>query len=168
MPTKFTNLNKIRQITRHFISDANSFMFRHEGAIIREFFQQQGFVGTTSISGAIRPLFRHKSNWWFHSYFSNSQVFSMGLPLKWRDARTKFMGSLQWFCSSSCVCPSFDYPLLTTFCLRFLASIKFCFWYSERFIPKPSRILTLSCEVSPSVLKEVFPFERQCCKFGDA
>jgi len=36
-------------------------MFRHQGAIIREFFGKDCFAGP-SISGSIRPHFRHKSS----------------------------------------------------------------------------------------------------------
>jgi len=110
-------------------------MFRYQGAIIREFFGKDCFVGPTSISGSIRPHFRHKSSWSFLShFFLTFTVF----PMAW----------MVW-------CPYEIYGIApVTFLLKFafcqsfdqrMASVDFCFWYSEKdFIPKPSQILTLS------------------------
>jgi len=52
--------NKIDYKT-HFISRSTFFIFRDQGAIIREFYQQQSFVGLTGISGPIHTHFHHKS-----------------------------------------------------------------------------------------------------------
>jgi len=47
--------------TIHFISGANSYMFRQQGAIIRKFMNNEvSYKCPTSISGAIRPHFHHK------------------------------------------------------------------------------------------------------------
>jgi len=44
----------------HFTSGANCHMFWHQGAIIRQFYQQKNSIGPTSISGDIHPYFHDK------------------------------------------------------------------------------------------------------------
>jgi hypothetical protein len=56
--------NAIKQITKHFILDAKSYMFQHQGAIIRKYINKKRYV-LRSITFSITPLSicKHKHNW---------------------------------------------------------------------------------------------------------
>jgi len=45
--------------------------------------------------------------------------------------------------------------------MRLLASVDFCLWYSEKDLYlSHHKSWRCPCEVSPTLLKDVFPFER--------
>jgi hypothetical protein len=64
-PTLTNKMHKLKQNkTRHkanFILGTNAGMFRHQGAILREFINSKGSLSPTSTSAASRPHFRRKN-----------------------------------------------------------------------------------------------------------
>jgi len=56
---KIPSLNTIKHHKTHFTLAVNSYMFRHQGAVFREFIKKEGSLSPTRISGAGRPHLHH-------------------------------------------------------------------------------------------------------------